>query len=58
MKRLTERVANIEQYLRSASDRDRPGHISPRFKEARQPSVDDSDGPKGTEICSAGINLT
>jgi hypothetical protein len=43
MKRLTERVANIEQYLRTASDRDRPGHISPKFKEARQPSIDEND---------------
>jgi hypothetical protein len=50
VKRLTERVANIEQYLRSASDRDRPQHISPKFKEARQPSVDDSDGSKGNDI--------
>ena len=43
VKRLTDRVANIEQYLRMASDRDRPGHISLKFKEARQPSIDDNN---------------
>jgi hypothetical protein len=43
VKRLTERVANIEQYLRTASDRDRPGGISPKFKEARQLSIDENN---------------
>src|SRR5208282_5472795 len=41
-------VTTIEQYLREASDRDRLGRLSPRFRESRQGSLDDSDISKCT----------
>jgi hypothetical protein len=43
VKLLSDRVTTIEQYLRDASDRDRLGRLSPRFRESRQGSLDDSD---------------
>lgn len=43
MRLLSERVTTIEQYLRDASDRNRQVRLSPRFRETRQNSVDDSD---------------
>jgi hypothetical protein len=46
MKLLSERVATIEQYLRDVSDRDRLSRLSPRFRESRQDSLDDSDMSK------------
>jgi hypothetical protein len=48
MKQLSERVSHIEQYLRDASERDRMGRLSPRFRETRYDSLADSDGSKGT----------
>ena len=48
VKLLTERVTNIEQYLRDISDRDRVGRLSPKFRDARHDSIAESDGSKGT----------
>jgi len=43
---LSERVANIEQYLREVSDRDGHGRMSPRFKEIYQSSTLESEASK------------
>ena len=52
VKTLSDRVLNIEQYLKAASDRDRPHHIGLKFKEMRRTSSEESDGSKGTFISS------
>jgi len=57
VKLLSERVTAIEQYLRDASDRDRLGRLSPRFRESRQNSLDDSDISKCTVFFSIIANL-
>jgi hypothetical protein len=48
VKTLSDRVLNIEQYLKAASNRDRPHHIGLKFKEMRRTSSEESDGSKGT----------
>ena len=56
MKLLSERVTNIEQYLRDISDRDRPGRISPRFRGSPQISLDGSDISKCTVLVSVVVD--
>ena len=48
VKRLSERVSYIEQYLRDASERDGIGRLSPRFSQTRPDSLAESEGSKGT----------
>ena len=50
VKLLSDRVANIEQYLREASDRDRVGRLSPKFRDSRQNSLVDSDQSRCTVL--------
>ena len=57
MKRLAERVTTIEHYLRDVSERDQHGRLSPKFRESRQNSVDDSDISKCTYDSLVCANL-
>lgn len=51
VKTISNRVLNIEQYLKAASDRDRPHHIGLKFKEMRRTSSEESDGSQGMPLC-------
>jgi hypothetical protein len=57
VKHLSERLSNIEQYLRTASNPDRAGHIGPRFKEIRDSSVDIPDNAK-CNLCQASLTIS